>query len=435
VSSLLGDEIAFTASVVGADEEVPMVMARVKPGMSAELARSLDGLFADSGEPALPYSVSDDLMVVSSSPADLAWALGHLGQGAGSPFAAAIGERYGRGTGWLMAIDAPVVVGIAAEDDAPPVELAAMIGMKYIFVEQRAPAGAEENELTLVFDGVRTGMASWLADSGSGGAAEYLPADSLLAGYVSMQEPSQLFQEFTALLTRTDESFVSSLAEVEQKLGAGFVANLTAAMGTEAAVALNGFSVTGPRWSMAALTYNPAVIDSSVQTLIDAFNAELGPDEQDQRLVFAQESAGGRMWNTVTGSLPFGVTWTYDGGYMVAASDRATAERAIATRNGGSPLVWSPAFLGQLPSSAGMHPSAFGWLNTRGALEMFSALAPSPALSELLAQRDPVLVVFNGEPRQIRAASRTRLSGLILDAMLFGSLVGGDAQQSGTTTP
>jgi hypothetical protein len=122
------------------------------------------------------------------------------------------------------------------------------------------------------------------------------------------------------------------------------------------------------------------------------------------------------------GTLPFGATWTYDQGYMVAASDRATAERAIATRNGGSQLVWSPEFLGQLPASAGIHPAAFAWLNTKGALGIFSALSPNPALTTLLAERDPVLVVFDGTAEQIHAASRTRLSGLIMDVMLLGSL-------------
>jgi hypothetical protein len=122
------------------------------------------------------------------------------------------------------------------------------------------------------------------------------------------------------------------------------------------------------------------------------------------------------------GGLPLGITWTYDRGYMVAASDRAVAERAIGTRNGGSPLVWSPEFLGQLPSSAGLHPSAFAWLNTKGAFGMLSALAPSPALGELMARRDPVLVVFDGTPEQIHAASRTRVSGLIMDVMLIESL-------------
>ena len=423
VSSLLGDEIVFCASAPGLGGPVPIVMARVQSGRRAELASALDGLFAGTGERVPPYSVSEDLMVVSNSPSNLAWALDHLGQGASSPFAAAIGDRYRRGAGWLIGMDAPPVVATAAGDDAPPAELAGMIGMKYLFLEQRAPAGAEENEVTLVFQGARTGMASWLADAGSGGAAEYLPADALLAGYVSTREPWQLFQEFTTLMTREEEPFVSDLALADGKLGAGFMDNLAKAMGTEAAFALNGFSVNGPTWVMAALANNPTVIDSSIQKLMETFNAQLGPEDQDKRIVVGQETANGRVWSTMKpASFPFGVTWTYDGGYMVAASDRASAERAIATRNGGSQLVWSPEFLGQLPSSAGMHPAAFAWLNTKGALGIFSALAPNPALTELLAGRDPILVVFDGTAEQIHAASRTRLTGLIMDLMLLESL-------------
>jgi len=422
-SSLLGDEIAFCAGSPGPGQEVPMVMARVQPGKRAELASALDGLFAETGETPLPYSVTDELMVVSNSAENLAWALGHLGQGAGSPFAAAIGERYRRGAGWLVGIDAAPVITMAAGDDAPPVEFAAMIGVKYLFLEQRAPAGAEENEVTLVFQGARTGLASALADAGSGGAAEYLPADALLAGYVSTREPWQLFQDFTALMTKEHDSFGADLAQANEKLGAGFLEDLTAAMGTEAAFALNGFSVDGPAWVMAGLANDPAVIDRSLRKLADAINAELAPDEQDKRIVFGQETAGGRAWSTMkAGGLPFGVTWTYDGGYMVAASDRASAERAIATRNGGSPLVWSPEFLGRLPSSAGIHPAAFAWLNAKSALGILATLAPNPALGRLLAERDPVLVVFDGTAEQIHAASRTRLSGLIMDVMLLESL-------------
>jgi hypothetical protein len=425
VSSLLGDEIVFSVGSPGPGQQAPMVMARVQPGRRAELASALAGLFTGTGEPVPPYSVSEDLMVVSNSPSNLAWALGHLGQGGSSHFAAAIGERYRRGAGWLVGIDAAPVITMAAGDDAPPIELAGMIGMKYLFLEQRAAAGGEENEVTLVFQGARTGMASWLADAGSGGAAEYLPADALLAGYGSTREPWQLFGELSAQMTRSNPSFQVGLAQADQKLGAGFLENLTAAMGTEAAFALNGFSVNGPTWVVAALANNPPVIDSSLKKLMEAFNAELAPDDQNKRIVFEQESAGGRVWSTMKpGLLPLGVTWTYDRGYMVAASDRASAERAIATRNGGSPLVWSQEFLGQLPSSAGMHPSAFAWVNTKGALGIFSALAPNPALTKLLAGRDPILVVFDGSPEQIRAASRTRISGLIMDVMLLQSLGG-----------
>lgn len=423
VSALLGDEVVICLAAAGTGDELPLVMARVQPGREAELATALDGLSVGMDEPAPSHSVSDGLMVVSDSPAHLAWALGNLGQGAGSPFAAAIADRYRRGAGWLMAVDAAPVVKMAEGDDAPPVELAGMIGLKYLFLEQRAPTGAEENEVTLVFEGERKGMASWLADAGSGGAADYLPADALFAGHASTREPWQLFQEFTAFMMKENTSFSDDRAQVDEKLGAGFLENLTAALGGETAFALTGFSLNGPIWVMAGVANNPGVIDSSLQTLADAFNAELSPDEQDKRLVIGQENAGGRIWGTLkAATLPFGVTWTYDGGYLVAASDRASAERAIATRHGGAQLVWSPEFLGQLPSSAGMHPSAFVWLNTKGALGMFSALSSNPALSELLAGRDPVLVVFNGSTEQIRAASRTRMTGLIMDVMLLERL-------------
>jgi hypothetical protein len=436
VNSLLGDEIVFCASFTGLDSPLPVVMARVQPGKVAALASALEGLFTEAGESPASYSVSDDLMVVSDSPANLAWALGHLKQGAGSPFSIAIAERYRRGVGWLLAVDAPPLVAMASKDDAPPIELAGMMGMKYVFVEQRAPTGAEENEVTFAFQGARTGMASWLADAGSGGAAEYLSADALVAGYVSTREPLQLFEELTAQITRSEPDFEQGLATMDEKLGAGFIQNLTAAFGTEAALALTGLSVSGPTWVMASVANNPPVIDSSFQKLVDAFNAELGPDEQGKRIVFAQESAGGRTWSTIRpGGLPLGITWTYDRGYMVAASDRAAAERAIATRNGGTPLVWSPEFLGQLPSSAGLHPSGFAWLNTKGAFGMLSALASSSALGELVAGRDPVLVVFDGTPEQIHAASRTRISGLIMDVMLFESLSRATLGQTSDAVP
>src|SRR5262245_46063792 len=430
VNSLLGDEIVFCASRAGLEEHVPMVMARVQSGKRAELSTALQGLFAAAGESPASYSVSDDLMVVSNSQIHLTWALSHLGQGAGSPFASAIGERYRRGVGWLIGMDAPPLVTMAAGGDAPPIQLAGMIGMKYIFLEQRAPAGAVENEVTFAFQGARTGMGSWLADAGSGGAAEYLPSDALVAGYVSTREPLQLFEELTAQITRVDPNFQGGLADMDAKLGTGFVQNLASAFGTEAALALTGLSTSGPTWVMASVANNPSVIDGSLQKLVDTFNAELAPEDQDKRIVLERESAAGRNWSTMKpGGVRVGITWTYDQGYMVAGSDRASAERAILTRNGGSPLVWSPEFLAQLPSSAGLHPSAFGWLNPKGAGGILSLLTTNPAVSELVSGRDPILVVFDGTPEQIHAASRTRISGLIVDAMLLENL--GRATQSG----
>jgi hypothetical protein len=174
---------------------------------------------------------------------------------------------------------------------------------------------------------------------------------------------------------------------------------------------------------MVGLANDATVINTSIANVVETFNAQLGPEDQGKRGTLTQETVAGRTWTTLrAGDLPIGVTWTYDGGYLVAASDRGTAERAIATRNGGSALVWSSAFQAQLPASAGIHPAAFAWLNTKGALGMLSALSPNPAVNGLLAERDPVLVVLSGKPDQIHVASRTRLSGAIIDAMMLQGL-------------
>ena len=101
------------------------------------------------------------------------------------------------------------------------------------------------------------------------------------------------------------------------------------------------------------------------------------------------------------------------------ASDRGTAEHAIATRNGGAALVWSQAFRDRLPASSGLHPSAFVWVNTRGALSTLATMTSNPVTAALLAERDPVLVVFDVKPDQIHGASRTRLTTAILDIMTF----------------
>jgi hypothetical protein len=422
ITPLLGDEIVygFSAGVPGTRDQIPMVIAEVRPGKSGELSGAMAALGGGTGAVPFPYHLTDNLLIISDSPEHLQWMLDHLGEGAGTPFAAAIADRYQRGVGWLLGLD--MAPALTAAPGSTETAFADAQQMKYLFIEQRTVEGVDENELTLAFKGPRMGMASWLASAGSGGAAEYLPGDCLFAAYASTREPQQLFEELTAQLAKSQPSFSGDLAAAESKLGISSK-DLAAAFGTESAFALEGFSVTGPVWVLAVLVNNPAVLDDSIRRLVDLHNAGLGPENQSRKIVTEQETADGRVWTTLkSGASPLSVTWTYDRGYLVAASDRGTATRAIGIRGGGSPLVWSSAFQQQLPSSTGLHPSGFAWLNTKGVLEGFAQLAPSPALQQLMAERDPILVVFDGTAEQIHAASRTRLSGLVVDVMMLESL-------------
>jgi hypothetical protein len=102
---------------------------------------------------------------------------------------------------------------------------------------------------------------------------------------------------------------------------------------------------------------------------------------------------------------------------MVAGSDRGVAARAIGTRNGGSPLIYSDPFRRQLPAS--LHPSGFVWLNAGTVFQGLPLLSQYPVLQKLIAEKDPILVLSSGKPEQIRVVSRTRLTDLILNLMLL----------------
>jgi len=423
VTPLLGDEVVFVfaQSAPDASKPIPILLAEVQPGKRAELASALDALRGQTAEIPLPYSLNDMFLVISDSQADLQWAVSHLGQGAATSFAEAIAARYQRGAGWLIGMDLTIISALASD---VPKELSGSGQLKHVFFEQRTVRGVEQNEVTLTFRGSRMGMASWLASGGSGGAAEYLSADASFAAYVSTREPGQLFDELMGL-ANMQSSGTAGLSQAESKLGANFARDLAAAFGTESALGFEGLSTSGPVWMLAVLVNDPATIDASVRKLVELYNAEVAAADESKRITVEQETVDGRLWTTLKpGILPVTVTWTYDRGYLVAGSDRGVAGRAIATRNGGSPLVWSPTFQQQLPSSTGLHPSGFVWLNTKGAFQSLASLLQNQAAQKLFAERDPILTVFNGTADQIHSASRIRLSGLIIDLMRLGSLGG-----------
>jgi hypothetical protein len=425
VAHLLGDEVVFGISG-NSQGMIPFVLAEIPSGNQEELAFALDVAVGDHiGD--LPIRLTDSLMMASSSEKNLAWLNANLGRGEQTPFADEIRARYERGAGWLLAAD---IEAIKVMDDLRSTDTSvraedfeavnnAVNQLKHIFVEQRSPQGAEENSLTLTFNGPRTGLASFLAGSGSVGAAEYLSSDVLAAGFVSTREPRQMLDEMTALFAKTSSSFSGNAGGGESAAGIQFASDFASVFGTESAFGIEGISASGPVWMIAAQMNDSAAFDETVCRFVDGFNTKASLDGRSEHLVFEEAVVDGRAWRSLKLSeKPFTVTWTYDRGYIVAAADRGAALRAIAAKNGGGALVWSSEFQRQLAASAGINPSAFVWVNTRGMLSGLTGMFTSnQTLGQLLAQKDPVLAVFTATPDRIHAASRTRISGLLVDLM------------------
>ncbi|MBN2321420.1 MAG: FecR domain-containing protein [Acidobacteria bacterium] len=432
INAHLGNEIVYgiTSIQPGATEKIPVILAEVKPGNKPQLEEAI-GMLGTSENPfPLPYYLDDTLLLVSNTEQNLDWVLANLGQGAASSFASAIADRYSNNVGWLLGIDMESLISQSA--DAPDFVQAHMV--KHLFFDQPNPLGIPENEMVVTFNGPRMGLTSFMADAGSGGAAEYITGEALAAGYIATREPQQLFEELIAQFTRFDPAVLDNLARAESQIGIDFSNDLARALGTESAFSLESVSTAGPAWTMVILVNDASTLEASIRRLVDVCNMELENAGNTNRILYSRDAVDGRTWTTVQSTeQPLDITWTFDRGYLVASSDRATALRAIGTRDGGLPLIFSSAFQQQLPVSTGLHPSGFVWLNTQGAFQDLAALVPNPAIRELITERDPILVVFDAAAEQIRAASRTRLSSVFMDLMLFQGLGKTIVEQQQTT--
>lgn len=390
LSPLLGDELVFTLTKA----EFPVVLAEVKAGQQAAIKTALDPLGP------VPYAFAGGLLIVSDSPAHLATALAQLGQGAQSPFALEIAKHYQRGITSLLGVDLQAVKRHELTGD-----------MRYLFVDQRA----DDSEISLAFAGPRTGIASWLATPAAASSAEYVSSDAVFAFSATTRNPQQMFDELTTQLARWKPGFTDGLRKIEAETGIAFSTDLAAALGTDFTFAVETPTIPVPGWILAVEAYRPEVYTATMRRFVEAANRQGLPSP----LTFKQETVSGLTWYSLESpGQPIQLHWTFDRGYLVQGGDRATVQRALATRSGGFPLVRSAKFRQQLPDSSGLHYSGFVWANVGETFGNLAALIQNPAFQQLMTNREPALLTFTGETERIRSASRTRLSSLLFDMLL-----------------
>ena len=416
ITSLLGPEIVLV--LTGSEEPVPLFLAEVRSGAENQVLQAFAELDEDADEP-LPVQVADGVLLASDTHANLALLSAQLGAGAGSPFAGEIAQHYQRGVGWLGAVDVTVFSDLQTSE----AELAKLIGldsMRYLFVEQRSGAAGDESEATLSFDGPRRGMASWLAVPGSIGSAEYVSPQAVAATAGSTRDPREAFDQLIAVLGPGSE-LMAAIAEMENETGISMRDDVAASLGTDFVFALEGMSVTQPMWIAALEVLNAGALDEAVRRMVQTINdhEQASGAEPGELLDYTEESVNGRAWKVLsTGtSGAQAITWTYDRGYAIVATDRATALRAIATRDAAGSLVRTARFQQQFPSGTDVHNSGFLWIDMARVAEVMAAIGQQPAM--IPGSDEPVLVVITGENDRIRWASRTRFTSLLFDMMML----------------
>ena len=137
----------------------------------------------------------------------------------------------------------------------------------------------------------------------------------------------------------------------------------------------------GPRWMMAALAYTHRSSTARSRSWSTRQRGVGGrPAGQARRP--GQENAGGRIWNTLTGGGPairrdLDLRSRLPGGGL-RSRDRGARDRHAQRRIAARLDAGVPGAAARLRRAASVRVR---WLNTKGALGLFAALAPSPAMA------------------------------------------------------
>jgi hypothetical protein len=428
---------AEVVDAAGLDALIDAHVERINAEAGGEHLRRVDDPSQATGEGVLYLWLSPDGLFAASPSGALLAELASGGGFASRTLHERLAEIYQGGTGWLVGVDAARI--LAAAHDGMPEGAFAALGLadaEHFLVESEAVDGATETRATLAFASQRRGAASWLASPAPSGALEFVSAGATFVVAGLSKSPVEMFDDVLAMLRAADgEGELAELAEVEGHLGFSLRDDLAAALGGDAAFALDGPLLPKPSWKVVVEVVDPAHFEFVLGRVIEAVNREAA-EEGRSGLRFAEEEADGRRFLTIaTADGGVVAAMTFVDGYLVAAASRALVLEAIAHRDAGTHIAASSAFQERLPSDAETDVSALLWQDlgsATGALqELLAGAMPEEEREQLEALAEgigPMLVVAYGDPDRVRLVARGAGGplGLSFENLfaLFGALAG-----------
>jgi hypothetical protein len=319
-------------------------------------------------------------------------------QFASTEFGSQIAASYGAGVGLLLAADVQAMAP-AAHGHSPDVQ--------YLMVQQTGNAGTAETRASVIFQGQRTGIASWLAAPAPLGALDFISPEAHLAWAAAVKQPSAIIDEIATM----HPEFQQQLDGLGTLLGVDLRNDLAAALGGEVAMAQDGPLIPTPSWKVAVEVYDSAKLQSTLQKLVDAAN-NLKPMVQLQ-----QTTANGRTYYTLTSlsAKPFPeVHYVYTDGYLLAAPTQALLDSSIQNRANGYTLTRSTTFASLIPHDQYANFSAMVYFNVGSGLSsLVEQFAPGKSLNsqqqqslgEIASSIKPTLIAAYGEPDRITFAT------------------------------
>ena len=426
MSGYLGNEMVVAASLTSSGHPgEPIVIAELtKPGFESfaqsEVAKLSSGANAQAlrivTDPSAIGAVPQGQCVLLILPHLVALspdaaALRQIATGAPTTFATTdfgsqIAAAYGAGVGLLFAADVETMHPGAHADTS---------NVQYFMVQQTANAGAPETRAAIIFNGQRTGVASWLAAPAPLGALDFISPQATLAWAAAVKQPSAIIDEIMTM-QQSNPAFQQSLAEIQAALGVDLRNDLAAALGSEVAMAQDGPLLPLPAWKVAVEVYDPVLLQSTIQKLLATANAAA------KVVQLQQTTVNGRTYYTLSSEngTPFTqVCYTYVDGYLLAGSSQSLLDTAIQNRASGYTLPRSATFTALIPHDQYTNFSAAIYYNASTLAPVLEQFSKQPAVQQLAANLKPNLIAAYGENDRITFATSGSLFGTFSNMSLL----------------
>lgn len=365
----LGDEVVVTAAMKGREPSGVLVAEVRKPGLSGFLDH-LDTLInADSKskehlrifDPQTLQTATDgpgatavvlvrpDFLVIGTSAATVRDFNTQLEKGQGTFSANALGKRlaqsYQGGTSTVFAADLQKLMALIPQNSRSSAQIKMLVDKsgfadaKYALIESRGAGRNSANELELMFNGPRHGVASWLAPSAMLGSLDFMSPKSAVVEAFRLKPPAQILDDIVEL---AGPMALQSLPQIEQQFNVNLKQDILSKLGGEI-----GFELQMPVMPPAGSDADNTKVEGGNFAVALSVNDAAGLEQTIKRLMAqspmpAQERVEDGITFYSVAPPSAGVTgqefnYFFLDGYLILTSSRELAREAISLhRNGGS---------------------------------------------------------------------------------------------------
>ena len=354
-----------------------------------------------------------------------------------NPMGQRVAQSYQGGTNSVIAVDLHKVIGLIPQNkpqDRENLEKTGFADVKYLVTENKIEGGRSANQMELAFNGPRRGIASWIAAPAPMGGLDFVSSKAAIAGDLMLKNPVQIFDDLVEIVGRGP---LANLPEMEAQLNVNLKQDLLSKLGGEIA-----FEVQMPPMKVSGAGNSPAPQGPGAFKLVFRVLDPAGLQQTLTRLlVMAPMQSGTREEDGVTfntlsspsaSGQPTQINYFFMDGYLVIASDAATATEAVRAHRTGDSLGKSSKLRESLAKGQSANASMMFYQNAGQMMGPMFAQLP-PEIRQLLPNTSPLDTKANvfyvyGEESAFRGTTSDNINtdvsiGLIVAAVAIPNLL------------